>query len=66
MPSGWGDEFDKEDKIITVPLLDAPCVMGINIWYDYDEEPLVNYVTRSERVYQPAEKDMVKVLGFQV
>ena len=43
-----------------VPLLDAPYVMGINIWYDSDEEPSVNYVTRSWRVYQPTEKDMVK------
>ena len=34
--------------------------MGINIWYDFDEEPTVNYVTRSGRVYQPIEKDIAK------
>ena len=60
MPSGWADEFDKEDELITVPLLNRPCVMGITIWYDSDEEPLVNHVTKSGKVYQPAEKNMVK------
>ena len=60
VPSRWGDEFDKEDEIITVPLLDAPCVIGINIWYDSDEEPSVNHVTKSRRVYHPTEKDTIK------
>ena len=31
MPFEWGDEFDKEDEIITVPLSNTPCMMGINI-----------------------------------
>ena len=35
-------------------------MMGINVWYDSDEEPSFNHVTRSGRVYQPTEKDMVK------
>ena len=34
--------------------------MRINIWYDFNEEPSVNHVTRSGRVYRLAEKDMVK------
>ena len=60
MPSRRGNEFDKEDEIITVLLLDWPRVMGINIWYDSDEELSINHVTRSGRVYQPTEKDMIK------
>ena len=60
MPSRWGDKFDKEDEIITVPLPNMSCVMEINIWYDYYEELSVNHVTRSGRVYSPAEKDMVQ------
>ena len=60
IPSGWGDEFTKEDEVITIPLSNTPCVMGINIWYDSDEELSVNHVIRSGRVYQLAEKDMVK------
>ena len=31
IPSGWGDEFAKENEVITIPLPDALCVMGINI-----------------------------------
>ena len=38
IPSGGGDEFSKEDEVITVPLPDVPCVMRINIWYDSDKE----------------------------
>ena len=34
--------------------------MEFNIWYDSDEELSVNHVTRSGRVYQSIEKDMVK------
>ena len=34
--------------------------MGIDIWYDYDEELSVNHVTTSGRVYHPVEKEMVK------
>ena len=60
VPSRWGAEFDEEDRIITILLLCIPRVMGINIWYDSDEEPLVNHVTRSGKVYHPTEKDMVK------
>ena len=60
IPSRCGDEFAKEDDVIIILMLDATCVMGINIWYDSDEKPSVNYVTRSGRVYQPTEKDMIK------
>ena len=34
----WGDMFDKEDEIIIIPLPYALCTMGINIWYDSNEE----------------------------
>ena len=34
--------------------------MGITIWYDSNEERSINHVTRSGRVYQPTEKNMVK------
>ena len=60
VPSRWGDEFDKEEEIITVPLSNVLSTIGINIWYDSDKELLVNYITRSGRVYQSIEKDMVK------
>ena len=38
MPSGWGEEFDKEGGIIRIVQPLNPRVMGINIWYDSDEE----------------------------
>ena len=55
--SRWGDEFDEEDEVVTIP---TPSIIRINIWYDFNEEPSVNHVTMSGRVYRPAEKDMVK------
>ena len=51
VPFGWVDEFGEENEVITIPLLVMPCVMGINIWYDFDEEPSVNHMTISGRVY---------------
>ena len=60
MPSRWKDEFDKEYWIVTTLQPPEPTVMEINLWYDFDEELSVNNMTRSRRVYQPAEKDMVK------
>ena len=38
--------------------------MGINIGYDSNEELQVNHVTKSGRVYQPTEKDIVKGKEF--
>ena len=39
VPLGWGEEFDKEDDeaIRIVQPLNLQ-VMGIDIWYDFDEE----------------------------
>ena len=60
VPSGWGDKFGEEDGTITTLQLLEPVVLGINMWYDSNEKPSVNHVTKSGRVYQHTEKDMVK------
>ena len=60
MPSRCGDGFDEEDGIVTTLQPLELAMMGINVWYDSDEETLVNHVNKSGRVYQPIEKDMVK------
>ena len=38
MPSRWENEFDKEDEMIRIVQPLNPRVMGIDIWYDSDEE----------------------------
>ena len=60
VPSRCGDGFDEEDRIVTTLQPLELAVMGINVWYDSDEEPSVNHLTRSGRLYQPIEKDMVR------
>ena len=60
MPSRCGDGFDEEDGIVTTLQPLELAIMGIKVWYDSDEETSVNHVTRSGRVYQLIEKDMVK------
>ena len=38
VPSGWGEEFNKEDGTISNVQHQHPRVMEIDIWYDSDEE----------------------------
>ena len=35
-------------------------MIGINVWYDSDEEPSINHMTISGIGYQSVEKDTVK------
>ena len=38
MPSGWGEEFDEEDGIIRIFQPPNLQFMGVDIWYNSDEE----------------------------
>ena len=38
MPIGQGEEFNEEDRIIKIVQLLNPRVMGIDVWYDSDDE----------------------------
>ena len=51
VPSRCEGGFDEDDGIVTTLQPLEPAMMGINVWYDSDEKPSVNHVTRSWRVY---------------
>ena len=38
IPLGWGEEFDKEDRIVTTTHPQGPQVIRVNIWYDSNKE----------------------------